>query len=257
MKKVFVYSLTALVLSMGFTACKKDNNDDGGDAPAQTFKVRMTDGPGDFVQLNVEVSSVDVYHEGDGWVNLSSETQSMNVLSLTNGSEMQLANKTNLSAGVYTKLRITFASNATVQLVGGSSALTLSWTGGTQQVEININEQVSTSAGANLLVDFNVAESISEVAGVYYINPMITVIEDENTGVNGQVQGASSVMVKLENNQHSYTTYVNAQGSFLLRGVEPGTYTAYFWASGSLQAHEEDNVQVTEGDITSMGAIQL
>lgn len=259
MKKVLVCSLAALVMGMGFTSCKKDNNDDSGNpsAPAKSFKVRMTDAPGDFLQLNLQVTSVDVYHEGDGWVNLSSQTQSMNVLSLTNGNEIQLANKTNLSTGLYSKIRITFASQATIQLVGGGSALNLSWSSGAQVVEVNINKQVTSSAGANLLIDFNVAQSVNEVAGVYTLNPVITVIEKENTGVKGQVQGASNVMVKLENNSHTYSTYINSQGNFWIKGVEPGTYTAHFWASGSLQSHDVNNVQVTEGQTQSMGTVQL
>lgn len=260
MKKVFACSMVALVMAMGFTSCKKDNDDDdnnNGTAPAQTFKVRMTDSPGDFLQLNLQVTSVDVYHEGDGWINLSSQTQSMNVLSLTNGTEMQLASKTNMSTGVYSKLRITFASSATIMLVGGGAALNLSWTGNTHQVEININEQVSTSAGANLLLDFNVAQSISGGAGVYSIAPIITIIEDEDTGVKGHVQGAASVMVELNNNQHSYTTYINAQGNFMMKGVEPGTYTASFWASGAIVAHEEDNVIVEQDQMKDMGNVAL
>lgn len=241
------------VLASGFTSCKKD---DDNDAKANSFKVRMTDGPGDYAQLNVQVTSVDVYSSSQGWVNLSSQTQSINVLSLTNGAEMQLANSTNVSAGTYTKLRITFGSQASLMLVGGGSSVSLNWTGNTQQVEVTIDEQVSSSAGASLLVDFNVAESISEVGGIFNLSPVITAINDENTGVKGQVQGASSVMVKLEGNR-TYTTYVNSQGNFLIRGMEPGTYTAYFTASGSITAHEVDNVIVTQDQVTGMGTINL
>lgn len=253
MKKLMILLAVGTVLASGFTSCKKDDDD----AKGNTFKVRMTDGPGDYVQLNVQVTSVDVYSSSQGWVNLSSQTQSINVLSLTNGAEMELASSTQVTAGTYTKLRITFASQASIQLVGGGAAISLNWTGGTQQVEIVINEQVSASSGANLLVDFNVAQSVSEVGGVFNLNPIITVIADENTGVKGKVQGASSVMVKLQNGSHSYSTYINAQGNFLLRGMESGTYTAYFMASGSLTAHEVDNVTVTQGQITGMGTIDL
>lgn len=259
MKKVLVCSMAALVMAMGFTSCKKDKDDDNdnGTAPAQTFKVRMTDSPGDYLQLNVQVTKVDVYHEGNGWINLSSQTQSMNVLTLTNGAEMQLASKTNMSTGTYSKLRITFASQASVMLASGGSAINLSWTGGNQVVEININKQVTSSTGASLLVDFNVAQSVSEVVGVFYINPMITVIEDETTGVKGKVQGASSVMVELSNNQHTYNTYINSQGNFMIKGMAPGTYTASFWASGALVAHEEDNVIVEQGQVKDMGNVAM
>lgn len=251
MKKWMMCLLVGTVLAMGFTACKKDKD------KGNTFKVRMTDGPGDYVQLNVQITSVDVYSTSQGWVNLSSQTQSVNVLSLTNGAELELANATEVQAGVYTKLRITFGGQANIVLVGGGSSVALNWTGGTHQVEIAINEQVSASSGANLLVDFDVAQSVMEVGGIFNFSPVISVIVDEDTGVKGQVQGASYVMIKLQNSGNSYYTYANSQGQFLLRGMNPGTYTAYFTASGSLNAHEVDNVVVTQGQITSMGTINL
>lgn len=253
MKKLMMVLAVSTVLASSLTSCKKDGNDTKGNS----FKVRMTDGPGDYAQLNVQITSVDVYSSNGEWINLSSQTKSVNVLSLTNGMEMELANSTNITAGVYTKLRITFSPQASIALVGGGSSVTLNWVGGTQQVEIDINKEVSASAGANLLVDFNVAESVTELSGVFNLNPVITIISDENTGVKGQVQGASSVMVKLQNGSHSYTTYINAQGHFLLRGVEPGTYTASFSASGSLIPHEKPNVTVIQGEITAMGTVNL
>jgi hypothetical protein len=254
MKKMILMSVSTLILAMGFTSCKKDKDNN---AEPNSFKVRMTDGPGDYFALNLQITSVDVFHEGNGWINLSSQTQSMNVLSLTNGSEMEIASKTNLTAGTYTKLRVTFATEATIQLVGGGSSLTLDWTGGTKQVEIVINQQVNASTGADLLIDFNVAQSISQVGLLYYINPMITVIKDENTGAKGKVVGSANASVQFSNGSKTYSTYVNGQGNFLLRGIEPGTYTASISASGSAQTHEENNIVVTEGQITNMGNINL
>lgn len=251
MKKIVILSIAVMGLAAGLTSCKKDSNS------GNSFKVRMTDGPGDFLQLNMQISSVDIYSQGNGWVNLSSQTQSVNVLDLTNGSEIQLANSTNVSAGVYTKLRITFASQANIVLLGGGSSFSLNWTGNTQQVEITINEQVSSATGGNLLIDFDVAQSVSELAGVYSIQPVISVIADESTGVKGHVTGASSAMVKVTGNGKTYSTYINAQGNFLLRGIASGTYTVNIWGNGQLQSHEVNNVVVTQGQITSMGNIDL
>lgn len=251
MKKL-ISLLVSAILVFGFASCKKDK-----DAPGKSFKVRMTDTPGDFIQLNVQITSVDVYSQSQGWVNVSSQTQSVNIVSLTNGAEIELANATNISVGTYTKIRITFASQASIMLVGGNSSLSLTWTGGQQQVEIAINAQVTGSVGANILLDFNVAQSVTEVGGVYFINPFISIIADEHTGVKGKVTGASAAMVKLHNGGNSYSTYINANGNFLIKGMAPGTYTASVMAAGSLQVHEVDNVVVSQGQITSMGDINL
>lgn len=244
--------MVSAILVFGFASCKKDK-----DAPGKSFKVRMTDSPGDFVQLNLQITSVDVYSQSQGWVNLSSQTQSVNVVSLTNGAEIELANATSVSVGTYTKVRVTFASQASVMLVGGGSSLSLSWTGGQQQVEIAIEAQVSGSVGANILLDFNVAQSVTEVGGAYFINPFISIVSDEFTGVKGKVNGTSSAMVKLHNGGNSYSTYINAAGNFMIKGMAPGTYTASIMAAGSLQVHEVDNVVISQGQITAMGDINL
>lgn len=253
MKKGLLFALVCVVVAgLGFTSCKKEEQ-----AKGNTFKVRMTDAPGDFAQLNVQVNAVDAYLDGKGWVNLSSETQSVNVLSLTNGSEIQLANATSVESGLYTKLRIRFASQASIMLVGGSSSLSLNWTGSSQEVEIAINQQISADAGASLLLDFNVAQSVNEIAGIFSLNPVITVIADEETGIQGSVSGAAYAMVQVSNGNKTYTTYLNAQGKFMLRGLEPGTYTVAVMKSGSSELQQVGNATVAKGEITQMGTMDV
>lgn len=251
MKKGLLFTLICVMVALGFTSCKKE------EAKGNTFKVRMTDAPGDFVQLNVQVTGVDAYMDGQGWINLSSETQSVNVLSLTNGSEIQLANATSVQSGLYTKLRIRFASQASIMLVGGNSSLSLNWTGGTQEVEVAINQEISADAGASLLLDFNVAQSVNEIGGIFSLNPVITVISDEETGIQGSISGAANAMVQVSNGSNTYSTYVNAQGKFLLRGLTPGNYTIAVMKSGSDQTQQVGNASVSKGEIKQVGSLEV
>lgn len=251
MKKGLFFTVVCMIIALGFTSCKKE------EAKGNTFKVRMTDSPGDFVQLNIQITGVDAYMTNKGWVNLSSQTQSVNVLTLTNGNEIVLANATSVDAGVYTKLRIRFASQASIMLVGGGSTLALNWTGGTQEVEIDINQNISADAGANLLLDFNVAQSVTELGGIFSLNPMITVIQDEETGIQGTLNGAANAMVQVSNGNNTYSTYVNAQGKFMLRGLTPGNYTIAVMESGSDQTQQVGNATVNKGEITQVGTLDV
>src|SRR5687768_321665 len=114
-----------LIATLFVTGCKKDDPDD--DGQNREFKVRMTDGPGDYTALNMKVIGIDAYHEDGIWVNLSNETQSLDVLTLTNGQEKTLAEK-KVKSGYYSKLRITFAQEASVKVteandLGGQSTI--------------------------------------------------------------------------------------------------------------------------------------
>src|ERR1041384_3254688 len=106
--------LTVTALSaFAFTSCDKDddnNNNNNGNASGTTFKVRMTDAPGNFTSMTSQITSVDAMIDGE-WVNLSSENQMVSVLSLTNGNEEVLAMDNTAQTGHYTAIRLTFGDD--------------------------------------------------------------------------------------------------------------------------------------------------
>src|SRR5688572_2686282 len=107
MKHSLVFATIGLFALMMITSCSEEVKEN-------YFKVKMTDSPGNYAALNLQIIGVDAYLQNSGWVNLSSETQLVNVLSLTNGLETELAYNAKMDAGVYTKIRIRFADQASV-----------------------------------------------------------------------------------------------------------------------------------------------
>ena len=184
LKKVLPISMA---LGLIFTACEKDDNSNSvsSSTQASSFKVKMTDAPGDYAALNVEITGVEVYRESEGWITLSNEAQYINVLDLTNGTETTLAFQGNVEAGTYTKLKVSFGEqntlqvNSDVSLAGltlqAMSTTTLDWNG-PKEVEIVIDEQVDAFNQGEVLLDFQVAQSIKEDVRSFVIDPMITVI---------------------------------------------------------------------------------
>ena len=263
--KARTFSTPTLIIAavLALTGCKKEDND----VEAREFKVRMTDSPGDYKALNVSVLSVDAYHEDGAWVNISNETQAVDVLNLTNGEEKIIAQK-DIRSGMYSKLRIVFSQDATVSVteadgLGSSTVIAthdLHWSGN-KEVIINIAQKISATNGANVLVDFNVAASITETDGEYYIAPVVNVITDEATGVKGDVDGSAHAVVMLVGNGKTISTYTDASGNFLMRGVEAGTYTliAIPEIEGVLDEGVEFNLEVVidKGTIKNVGTINL
>ena len=96
----------------------------------------------------------------------------------------------------------------------------------------------------------------------FVIDPMITVIEDANTGVQGEVEGSAEAVVLLTNGEDTLSTYLNAEGQFLLRGVESGMYdlivqTAKDSLMNSMNRTKVEQVVVSEGQISQVGTIQF
>jgi len=258
MKKIMLFAAVGLFAAFSMTSCSDDNNNN---AEPKSFKVRMTDSPGNYAALNMTITGVDAYLDGQGWVNLSSQTQTVNVASLTNGSEITIANATNIQTGVYTHVRVKFSSTASINVnaTGSGSGFNFNLTWNVpQEIDIAIQQEVTASTGANILLDFNVAQSIIETGGNYFIQPVITLVTNENTGVKGHVSGATTAAVVFSDGTHTYSGYINAQGNFMIKGMAAGTYTCTVWYNSATdESHTVNNVVVTEGEIYSMGEITI
>ena len=257
-----------LIPAFLWTSCQKDEPNEP--AQAREFKVRMTDAPADYTALNVQVISVDAYHEDGDWVNLSNETHALNILDLTNGEEKIIAKK-NVKAGMYTKLRISFAQEATVKVteasdIGGngttiSSVYDLQWDDAAE-VTVDIAEKVTLVTGANVLIDFNAAASVKEIDGEYHMNPVITLVDDEGTGIKGDVDGSAHALITLTRGDEVFSTYSDITGAFLMRGIPPGTYdlvvdpeTEGAFDNGT--TYHLEGLVINRGTVKNLGTINI
>lgn len=271
-----VLSLKFLPIAVGaslmvFGSCTKEEQISTQSSKNGSFKVRMTDAPGDYAAVDVEITRVDVYHENEGWVNLNSETQFVDVISLTNGAEIDLAQSFNLQSGLYTQLKLTFGERNTLSLNGsasgggtsGSGSFDLQWAGPEREVIIGIDQEVSATASGNVLIDFHIVESIKEFAGTYIFDPVVTTIEDESTGIQGELEANTRAAIQLTGGPATFDTYTNASGEFLIRGVEPGTYDmiispAQDAANPTLpEEFRIEGIVIADGQIKQMGTIEF
>ncbi len=265
MKTIKLLTLTLFAGSMAFTSCKKDTDENGNEP--KTMKVRMTDSPGDYEKLEVEIASIEAYSDKRGWVMLESNSQMVSVLTLTNGAETTLVNETKIKSGTYTKLRFTFGSDNKVWInteatLGGSFITTefsLALSSPEKQYEVEIDNEVDGSLGANILVDFDVANSIKgELTGVLTLDPQMTVIKDEKTGIMGEVEGSENVAVMAEGNGETYSTYTNENGEFMMRGMVAGSYKITFMPTeDDVDDEEIEAFVVADGEIKSTGKVTL
>lgn len=277
LKKLSALTLGAALL---LSSCNKDEGfeiTNNPNQPKQSMKVRMTDNPGNYESLDVEIRSVSAYNSStDEWIELNGNTQTVSVLELTNGNEEEIAFRSNVKAGTYTKLKIDFTQNNELELNSYAAAgtsntfISIGVNAGlsstvNESVVILIDEEVSTSSSANILIDFNVMESVVESNGTYILNPQITVVEDESTGVQGSIENDTRAALEFHHNgsiMTSYSAYTNEDGEFLVRGMADGTYDLVIMPDQDEDenlnsAYSYSGVVVVDGEITSMGEISL
>lgn len=280
MKTLSKISIMVLAAMLFLASCKKGESTEpmqgnvGGEPRAQSFNVKMTDAPGDYEGLDVKVVGVEAYLEGQGWVELDSRAQAIDVLDLTNGAEVTLAQKANAQIGVYTKLKVKFDADAKLTLNanamaegGGGSILSdntlqLTWEG-PREIEIAINEEVTANAGADVLLDFDVAQSIVKDVDQYMLKPTIREIKQTQTGIRGEVEGTVAAAITLTDGQTTFSTFIDVNGNFMLRGIKPGIYKMIILpakaAAGQMQPAEKEiqGVVIVQGEIRNMGQIAL
>jgi len=274
MNRRWIYTMLVFCAGLLMLAgCKKEKLEAASTAvPADpsSFTVRMTDSPGDFAALNVQIDKIEAYIAQEGWVTLNNQTQFVNVLSLTNGKQVQLAQATQVKTGLYTKLKFVFSEQNFVRLSSAVSlpGITLNANGEAlltwmqpREVVIDINHRVDGKAGANVLVDFNVAQSLEIQGNQVLFHPVITEVEDASTGVRGRVDNRTAAAILLTDGVVTYSTYMDTHGDFFLMDVDAGTYNLIVVPVGETMGgpteHLIEGVEVNNGQITQMGNIHL
>ena len=263
--KILSILTIAAVSAFAFQSCNKDdddnNNTNNPSGSATTFKVRMTDAPGNFSGMNVQITSVDAMIDGE-WVNLSNSSQTVSVLELANGDEEIIANDNTAQTGHYTKLRLTMGTDHTLSINDESGENTFDLNMGVgvdNEVIIDIDRQVNSGSNSSVLIDFNVASSISGALGTYWMSPVITWVENENTGVQGDMNGATQGVLTFTGNGETYSSYIGEDGKFMIRGMQSGSYDLMFQGmhegQNTMDEMQMEDIVVTNGQITNMGAI--
>jgi hypothetical protein len=267
--KILRIALYAAVASLiALSACKKEDVKNPNASYKNGIEVKMTDAPGDYAMLNVEIERVDVYSESSGWVTVSNESQIVNVLSLTNGKSITLANQSNIETGLYTKVALYFGEDNELMIHddGQSTSFDLSGQGA---VIIEINQQVDANTQAEVLLDFNVAESIhvdNSGSGTVTIDPTIHFVEDAETGVSGHVEGNLFAAIHISDGEHTFSTFTDANGNFMLQGLESGTYSLTVLVEGESSGSGDDGsinvggilgVVVSEDGVSAGGITQV
>ncbi len=268
--------MLATLISLGFASCSDDDSNNGATDGKAMMTVRMTDAPGDYDAVNIDVQDVQIKVEADadaevetdaeGWVSLNDvQTGVYDLLELTGGVS-QLLVDSEVPAGFVSQMRLVLGTENTVVVNGETRPLN---TPSAQQsgLKLQLNQQLEEGENYAFLLDFDVEESIvTQGNGGYSLKPVIRLTAEANAGmVVGTVVIPASIetnvqsLVKISNSSVTISAYTNADGDFALNGVPAGQYNLQVIpeVSSGLSVFALSDVQVKPNETTDLGDLEL
>jgi hypothetical protein len=196
------------------------------------------------------------------WVDIKFTPAVIDVLSLRNGVETKLG-EANILTGTVRKIRITLGTQNSVVKNGVTSTLELrNETNNFLYVKLydKHRERNANNSNVSVWVDFDVANSIYEKDGKFYLKPVLRPFNNKNFGeVEGKVLPLEAKAVVRITNGAGFNGVAlpNREGKFKLRGLESGTYTVTVEGLAPYLDKVISNVVVTKGKETELGVITL
>ncbi|MBL7873985.1 MAG: DUF4382 domain-containing protein [Cyclobacteriaceae bacterium] len=248
--------LGLILLSVFWLACSNDDK-------TARLNVRLTDAPGDYEEVNIDIQSVEIHNSDgnstEGWKTLNVEKGVYNILELSNGLDTLLATA-EVPAGRISQIRLILGSNNSVKVGGITKALS---TPSAQQSGLKLNLQADLTEGITytIILDFDAARSIVEKGnGNYSLKPVIRALEEATSGaIKGTITPieAMPAVFAIAGTDTVATAYTDEMGKFILRGVPSGSYTVSFNPKEGYAPKQSENVTVTIGSVTDLGTITI
>ncbi|HRJ29725.1 MAG TPA: DUF4382 domain-containing protein [Cyclobacteriaceae bacterium] len=255
--KAFKILFLLLITGIGVISCSEETKN-------ARLDIRLTDDPGDYEEVNIDIQGVQIHANstdtGGGWKSLEINPGIYNLLEFTNGLDTLLGS-IELPAGRVSQVRLLLGSNNTVKIDGQSVSLT---TPSAQQsgLKLNVHTELVEGITYTILLDFDAARSIVKAghSGKYILKPVIRAITEATSGaIKGQIINPAAIpaVYAIIADDTLGTTFANAEGKFLIKGLQPGIYTVSFAPAAGFVIEDKTGVSVTLGNVTNLGEIPV
>jgi len=249
MKKLNVL-LGILMLFAVAVSCKKD-------AKTYPVNVRLTDDPGPYNAVYIDLQSVELTGNDGKAVMLDVNARVYNLLNYSNGTDT-LIGTGGLDVASIEQIRLVLGPNNSVIVDGVSHPLS---TPSAEQsgLKLQVNQTLEAGVLYSILLDFDANKSIVSTGnGNYKLKPVIRTIETAISGaIKGKISPAGTLAVVTASSELSYTSNVTIGGDFMLKGLPAGTYSLTITPVLPFIEFTQSNITVTTGVTTNVGTIIL
>lgn len=248
---IMIFGLMVLFV----TSCTKDN---GNNSTKAQLSVRMTDAPGNFEAVMVDVQGVEVIGSNGSTVLLNTHNRVYNLLNFSNGVDTLLATG-DLEVGTVSQIRLILGPNNSVKV--GGVVYPLSTPSAMQSgLKLQVNQTLEAGVSYNILLDFDASQSIVlQGNGDYQLKPVIRTID---TAISGSIKGSVTpigtiAIVTATSNGVTYASITNLSGNFLISGLPLGIYVVTITPILPLLPVTISGNSVTVGVSTNIGIVIL
>ena len=231
-----IYVVSAFILSVVsltvLISCKKNGTGDG----KARLQVYLTDDPGDYQAVYIDVKDVQINVTGDannGWQSLQGVNAGVyDLLRLVNDEDTILADA-EIPSGRLHQIRLVLGTENYVKLEGTTELIKLETPSAQQSgLKLNIQYDVTEERLYTILLDFDVAKSIVNTGNNKYIlKPTIRAILN---AVGGTIKGVvvpkdfQTAVYAIQGVDTIATTFTGTTGGYIIKGLPAGSYNVFY-----------------------------
>ena len=231
---VFVLSIASLLF---FISCKKNGAGDG----KARLQVYLTDDPGDYEAVYIDVKDVQINVTGDtdnGWQSLQGVNADVyDLLRLVNDEDTILADA-EIPTGKLHQIRLVLGTENYVKVQGTTNLIKLETPSAQQSgLKLNVQYDVTNERLYTILLDFDVARSIVKTGNDKYIlKPTIRAILN---AVGGTIKGVvmpkdfQTTVYAIQGVDTIATTSTGITGGYIIKGLPAGSYNVFYHPTNS------------------------
>lgn len=256
MKNIILFNFVCLFgLGSMMSSCQ-ENTDAQGESQ---LRVSMTDAPGPYDEVNVDIQGLEVHSDVNGWNTIPLANPGVyDLLELTNGLDTLLGTVT-LPSGNISQLRLILGPNNTV-VVGGTAYDLKTPSAQQSGLKVQIHKNLHPGITYDITLDFDASRSIVMTGnGEYILKPVIRAITDPITGgIEGNLDPDMVAVVHAISSTGDTTgTFSDSLGAFKILGLNGGTYQVDIHPVAPFSDTTFTGIAVTNGQITSMGTLNI
>lgn len=262
MKKEFflISSVSVIICLSVFVSCTKNDNSNNGTARLQVF---LTDDPGNYDAVNVDVQDVQINLTTDaegGWQSLPGVAKGVyNLLDLVDNKDTLLVNS-EISSGRIQQIRLVLGNDNSI-VVGGVEMPLQTPSAQQSGLKLNIHQDIDAGLVYKMILDFDASRSIVNTGnGKYILKPVIrTSLESVGGSLRGVVS-PTGVLTNVRAIQGTDTiagTYTGATGGYWIGGLSTGNYTLQFLPADPYADTLRNDISITAGNITTVDTMFL
>lgn len=253
MKKI-LFALSFIAIAIMLNACSNESS-----SKNYPYKVRMTDDPGPYNAVNIDLIGVEVTSNDGQTVVLNANEGIYNLLDFSNGVDTLIATSILTNASVK-QIRLILGPNNTI--VVNNVSYPLSTPSAEQSgLKLKVNQTLQADIENNILIDFDANKSIIQTGnGTYKLKPVLrTIVTAISGNIKGNITpiGTLATVSATSSSNIVYMSNVTILGAFQITGLPPGTYTVVVTPLLPILPVTVLNVTVTAGISTDLGVIIL